>query len=337
MEIERPSTEELVSKIKALQAEIAELEKERDNKEALDFPWAGNLGRWIWHVDTDEVVCNEQKILSLGFRREELPEVIGYAFFTERLHPDDHANVMENMLRHLTGKSPAYEVEYRIRTVGGNWKWFYDRGVVTRRDADGKALLVVGIVFDISEQKRVQELLENRNREFLERSATDDLTRLANRKTLMDRLDSEIRRSARYRTPLVLLLFDLDHFKDVNDRYGHPAGDQVLVHFADILAVSIRETDLAARYGGEEFAVVLPETAIDEGRIVGERIRSATEAAVFPNGIRITISGGGAAYPYDAANKNTGADVGRLIDEADRMLYESKQSGRNRITCEGDS
>ena len=125
-----------------------------ENEEQINFSWTGNLGHWYWDVKNNEVRFNKLKALALGYTKEELPEKIDYQFFTDKLHPDDYEGVMQNMRDHMMGLTGVYEVEYRIRTKEGGWKWFYDRGNVTRRAADGKPLFLAGIVFDITLQKQ---------------------------------------------------------------------------------------------------------------------------------------------------------------------------------------
>lgn len=125
-----------------------------ENEEQINFSWTGNLGHWYWDVKNNEVRFNKLKALALGYTKEELPEKIDYQFFTDKLHPDDYEGVMQNMRDHMMGLTGVYEVEYRIRTKEGRWKWFYDRGKVTRRAADGKPLFLAGIVFDITLQKQ---------------------------------------------------------------------------------------------------------------------------------------------------------------------------------------
>jgi PAS domain S-box-containing protein len=135
----------------------ASMREKKEEEEMLKFAWAGNLGRWYWDVQTNQVTFNPLKATNLGYKMSEIPDNCDYQFFTDKLHPDDFEPVMQNMRDHLSGKSNAYEVEYRIQTKTGEWKWYYDRGKVTQRDSQGKPLFLAGIVFDISAQKAMQE------------------------------------------------------------------------------------------------------------------------------------------------------------------------------------
>jgi two-component system cell cycle response regulator len=156
---------------------------------------------------------------------------------------------------------------------------------------------------------------------------SDGLTGLQNRRRATERLDAEIARARRYGTPLSLLLCDVDHFKQVNDRFGHNMGDEVLVRVASQLHETLRQVDLVGRWGGEEFLVLLPDTDTDGARIVGERLRLAIEAMPpFHQGpSSVTCSVGIANYQGE---ENSAV----FVDRADQALYKAKKGGRNR--CE---
>jgi len=155
----------------------------------------------------------------------------------------------------------------------------------------------------------------------------DDLTGLLNRREFDRLLHEEVDRTRRFARPVALVMFDLDHFKRVNDTYGHPAGDLVLKGVAEILERQARQTDAVARYGGEEFALILPETDSEAARAIAERIRVAVEQATFMTDLgplKITLSLGVATLPDVARLKQ------ELIDQADQALYAAKRGGRNR-------
>jgi diguanylate cyclase (GGDEF)-like protein len=159
----------------------------------------------------------------------------------------------------------------------------------------------------------------------------DALTDIHNKRYLLEFLDRELARSARYGRPLALLLFDIDLFKAVNDELGHLGGDFTLREIAACVKSVIRKEELFARYGGEEFAVVLPETTRDGAISVGERIRAMVEANPFlyeSKSYRVTISLGVATTNGDAALTPT-----ELIRQADDRLYQAKREGRNRVVA----
>jgi diguanylate cyclase (GGDEF)-like protein len=159
-----------------------------------------------------------------------------------------------------------------------------------------------------------------------ELSVTDELTGVANRRLLMERLTREIDRARRGERPLTALMLDLDHFKRVNDELGHAAGDQVLRAVARAVLDGVRRVDTVGRYGGEEFVVLLPEVSKAQGLTVAEKLRT-TVHDLEPGGIRLTVSIGVAAFPQDATN---GAE---LVEAADRALFAAKRSGRDRVVA----
>lgn len=171
-----------------------------------------------------------------------------------------------------------------------------------------------------------EHLMEHRLK-LEEMSIRDGLTGLFNRRELDRRLNEETQRARRYQRPYAVLMLDIDRFKDVNDRYGHPTGDEVLVTVADLVLLNVRPVDAVFRYGGEELAAILPETDDSGARIVAERIRRTIEDSLTatPQGdtVSVTVSIGIATFPRDG---DTGA---KLIHAADRALYAAKMAGRN--------
>jgi diguanylate cyclase (GGDEF)-like protein len=158
-------------------------------------------------------------------------------------------------------------------------------------------------------------------------ATTDGLTGLLNHRTFQARLDEQLALAQRYAKRAALLLCDIDHFKTVNDTYGHPVGDVVLRGVAQILAREARTTDLAARYGGEEFAILMPETDAAGALVIAERIRERIAAQVFETEqgpLKVTLSLGVAGYPDDADRRAS------LVERADACLYQAKRAGRNR-------
>ena len=161
---------------------------------------------------------------------------------------------------------------------------------------------------------------------------TDGLTGVYTRRYFTERLEEEIKRSALRKTKMAFLMVDADHFKMVNDQYGHLTGDQVLREIGRIIQESVREIDIVGRFGGEEFCVVLPDTDLEGARVVAERIRKTAEGRVikaYDNTLRITLSIGVAIFPSD------GALMEELIDKADWALYRAKSQGRNCVVLFG--
>jgi diguanylate cyclase (GGDEF)-like protein len=158
-------------------------------------------------------------------------------------------------------------------------------------------------------------------------ATTDGLTGLTNHRAFQGRLDEHLAQAQRYGKRMSLLLCDIDHFKSVNDTYGHPVGDQVLKGVARTLAREARATDVVARYGGEEFAIVMPETDTGGALVIAERIRERIGKMTFESDqgpLRVTMSLGVATFPDDAERKPD------LVERADGCLYHAKRHGRNR-------
>lgn len=171
-----------------------------------------------------------------------------------------------------------------------------------------------------------------REDQFRRLAVRDGLTGLFNRRYFLEQFEAEFDRSRRHGHPLSFLILDVDHFKKINDQHGHQTGDRVLVEVARALEQAVRKSDLVARYGGEEFVVLLPETAAEGAREVGERCRQDVEKLKLSEpgaeDLGVTVSLGLAQYPVNSAGAGR---VDDLVHQADQALYQAKQSGRNRL------
>ena len=173
--------------------------------------------------------------------------------------------------------------------------------------------------------------LKKANEQLRDMVFKDGLTGLYNHRFFQDIMDHEVSRARRYKKPFSLIMLDIDHFKKINDEYGHPVGDIVLKEVSKAIENSIRDSDIAARYGGEEFAVVLPETEIKGAAMVAERMRKAVEnLEIVTNGLSIDVTISiGVTYYHTLTDKKEKSEI---ISEADHALYRSKDKGRNK-TC----
>jgi len=321
--------DDLIVRIRDLEILNQELLKEREQETRLEFAWSGNLGHWYWNIRANQVTFNPLKLTTLGYSISEIPEHVDYQFFTEKLHPDDYKRTMDAMYDHLYGRADVYEVEYRIKSAHGGYKWFYDRGRITQFDEHGKPLFLAGIVFDITEKKETQLELEQKNLILAEMSETDGLTQIGNHRSLIEHLKAEMVDADRTTAPLSIAIFDIDNFKRVNDTKGHVIGDQVLVSLATILKQAVRGSDYIGRYGGEEFMVIFRDTGLSVAEKVSERIRQAIDGYGFVEGLKITISGGVSQY--------CGETMTELIQSADFKLYSAKKKGKNQIVSAVDT
>lgn len=307
--------DQLIKHILELDALKEDLNKHNETF-LVEFPWAGNLGQWQWFYDTNKVIFNDKKISQLGYTPAVVGEV-GFKFFTEKLHPDDYEHVMQNMRDHLANITPAYEVEYRILHKDGHYLWYYDRGTVTKRDKDGKPLLLQGIVFDITESKKVVEQLR-----FL--SERDPLTNVYNRRSFFIKLDDVIKEQHIHETPFSLIMFDIDHFKKINDTYGHLIGDDTLRRLTSLINEDKRSNDLVYRYGGEEFFILLKNTELKGSVQLAKRLHKLISDLKIPKVGHITVSMGVVEYGKDES-------VDDVIKRVDDLMYDAKEAGRNQI------
>ena len=173
------------------------------------------------------------------------------------------------------------------------------------------------------------DLDESFHENLVSSALRDPLTKLFNKRYLLDRLDSELKFARRHGTPLSLLMLDLDHFKKINDTEGHLAGDAVLTNLAAVLTKAVRNEDVVARFGGEELAIILRAIPMDPAAMLAERLRKLVEQTATSHGgheLRATVSIGAAGYPSTPAET-----VEQLIEAADRALYAAKHAGRNRV------
>jgi two-component system cell cycle response regulator len=201
--------------------------------------------------------------------------------------------------------------------------------MLSNEDADFADVVIRAAVAAI---RRAQALESTRadNRRLEELATTDALTRLMNRRALLERLSVEVDRVRRFKSQLSLLMVDLDHFKSVNDQYGHLVGDDILRQMGTLLSGAVRTIDVVARYGGEEFVLILPETATDGAATFGERLRERVSQHAFDVGenrtFHLTCSVGVATFP--SARVTSTED---LFARADEALYRAKSGGRNQV------
>lgn len=232
----------------------------------------------------------------------------------ERLNAADYPRLMASLERSARYMTPL-NTKFQLRLTNDRTSWIAVRAQPRQEAGE---VLWHGMMLDVTEQ--VAE--ESRLRHL---SDTDDLTGVANRRRLMERLEEEISLSNRHGTPLSLMMLDLDHFKLINDTWGHLQGDHVLSNLATLCRQWLREEDLVARLGGEEFVLLIPLTPLTRCRALAERLCQRIAEHDFGIGTgAITVSIGLAEY-------RQGDSRDALIARADRQLYVAKRHGRNRV------
>ncbi|HSI42290.1 MAG TPA: diguanylate cyclase [Xanthobacteraceae bacterium] len=308
-----------------------------------------SAGQWIWELDIAEnrVWRSPGWKAILGFKEDELTVEDEYAAW-RIVHPDDMPAV-DRALRNVTsGRRRSFEATYRLRHKSGRWLWILSRGKVVEHAADGAPLRLLATSVDISRQKRTEEelaatvrqrrLLEQElisaNRRLTTLSEMDPLTELPNRRKFDALLEHEFRRAEHQSPSLALLMIDVDRFKNFNDLYGHPDGDECLRRVAECLRLTVqRSGDTVTRYGGEEFAAILTDADEAAALALAARIRDNIRAMQIPHAGSsfniVTVSIGVTAFGLDVGDDRPRAS--ERLRAADRALYAAKNAGRDRI------
>lgn len=252
--------------------------------------------------------------------------------WVDYIHPKDRPAYLELLCKQADQPNPV-EVEYRLRNRSGNYHWFLEK-ILPRIDSNGVFLGLIASATDISSIKQAEALLTHANeeleKEVAQRTAqleklmlTDPLTGVGNRRFLTKSLDEEVQRAQRYERPLCVIFLDLDHFKRINDTYGHAVGDIVLTRVSQRLGACLRACDKLGRFGGEEFVALLPEASLVEAGRVAERMRIDVAQLEIPE-IQgsVTVSAG-------LAECMPGEAVDTLLQRSDDAMYQAKAAGRN--------
>lgn len=281
-----------------------------ENSPVVVFRWKATDG---WPV---EYVSNN--VTQFGYTVQEL--MSGDTSYSSIIHPDDLERVSLEVANHsVKNVADSFEQEYRIVSPSKEVFWVDDRTTVEKNDA-GNIIFYQGILLDITVRKQMEA-------ELVRLSNHDALTGLYNRRVLDERLAKDIQRANRYKHSLSLFMIDIDHFKSVNDSYGHATGDLIIKGVSRIIEGSIREIDYSSRYGGEEFVVVLPETSLTDAEELAERLCSTVEEKSFEikdgSNLSVTISIGVSGFIEESKSSE------HLINQADSALYEAKDCGRN--------
>jgi diguanylate cyclase (GGDEF)-like protein/PAS domain S-box-containing protein len=213
----------------------------------------------------------------------------------------------------------AINEEIEIECLDGTHKVILNSAIPIRNE-NGAIVGAMVVDNDITERKRFEDHL----RSLADR---DPLTNAYNRRALFDFLDAEIHRVRRYGDALSVIMFDIDHFKDVNDDHGHAVGDRVLVAIAEIVREELRSMDRLARHGGDEFLIIAPNTSGAKAVTLAERLRASIAGASFDTRGRVTCS-------FGVCQFDGGEDADNFIRRADQLMYRAKRSGRNAVAAE---
>lgn len=242
-----------------------------------------------------------------GFTRDEL---IG-----EKMNIVKHEDTPKETFKELwntisSGKTWHGELKNRTKSGGEYW---VEEDIVPIKDDNDKIISYMSISRDITAKKEIEKL-----------SITDQLTGVYNRRKFDNSLEEEVQRARRYSEELALIMIDMDHFKDVNDTYGHQVGDDVLIVTAKLISEHVRNVDIVGRYGGEEFVVICPNIGLEQAEVVAEKLRAEIQKHEFDAVGTKTISLGVAEF-------TEGDTPDDLVKKADTALYKAKEEGRNRV------
>ncbi|GEM_PF-519461 len=245
----------------------------------------------------------------------------------EQTLPEDRPLLMQYIGALRAGQEPP-PLEYRIMHKDGSIRWVRNIAVV-ERDTTGTVVGYDGLLTDITERKQAEQERDKLLSTLRHMAVRDAMTGLLNRRGFSEELERTWHLSQRHPFPIGLLIADIDHFKSVNDTYGHLVGDEVIKEYAELVQAAMRDTDIVARYGGDELVVILPWSTLEEVRHIGERLCARIREHRFCTGdqeLKITVSLGAHAVTPQAAD-----DLKDFISLTDRALYQAKQNGRNQL------
>jgi diguanylate cyclase (GGDEF)-like protein/PAS domain S-box-containing protein len=290
----------------------------KDSEERLALAlWGAELGLWDWDFQTHMITGQGAWAEIMGYLPGELQ--LPDHDWEQHIHPEDLPAVQEALRAHLERRTPFWESEYRLRRKDdARWHWLLLRGKVTQREPQGQPVRACGIVMNISERKRLEEDLRRL-------AITDPLTGAFNRRYLLQVMETEISRAQRHTRPLSLIMFDLDHFKRINDRFGHDQGDSVLKSVAALVRERLRHSDIFVRWGGEEFMILAPETTLPHALALAENLQVGLRQWPIGNIGPVTASFGVAEHRCDET-------VDQWLKRVDELVYQVKRDGRDHIS-----
>ena len=312
------------------QLEAKLLQRNRDLRQSLTiFDLAEDLagvGRWRFDLRTGAQEWSESMLELNGLARDLAPDPGDI----RDLMPDQGQTLFDRIAAHRADWEP-YSFNYSVVPEGGNER-ILRISILNEFDAEGERVALFGVAMDVTDQVRREEALDKARGRAVKLAAeaqhlanTDPLTGLPNRRCTLARLKSLVEKAKSGHSSLAVVMFDIDHFKAVNDGFGHQTGDDVLVHIAAIARKHVRQNDLVGRIGGEEFIWLIPGAGQDEAQKMAERLRSSIEVMSGIAGLpEVTASVGLSVY-------RRGDDEESLLMRCDEALYAAKHAGRNRV------
>jgi diguanylate cyclase (GGDEF)-like protein/PAS domain S-box-containing protein len=272
---------------------------------------SAGIGIWDWDITNKALIWDQQMYVLYGMDKETTTDI--YLSWRQSVHPEDRDSLKSLFVKGIKDLS-GFNANFRVVWPDGTLHYLEAHALVVRDD-DGKAVRITGVSRDVTENKKMEEKL-------FTLSTTDSLTDAYNRRYFLFMLDSEISRSVRYKSVFSLIMFDIDHFKNVNDTYGHDAGDEVLKGMIEMMQKRIRKNDVLARWGGEEFMILLSGTNIKNAVIFADKLLHGVRGMTFEKSGSVTASFGVTEYRLNETSDS-------VLKRVDELVYLAKNNGRD--------
>jgi len=272
---------------------------------------SAGIGIWDWNIPTNELIWDHQMFALYGMVEDPLVNV--YASWRKAVHPDDREFIKSLFVEGIKSLK-VFHTNFKVIWSDGELHYLEAHALVIR-DENDKAVRITGVNRDVTENKKMEEKL-------ITLSTTDPLTTAYNRRYLLQAIDSEISRVERYNAAFSLIMFDIDHFKNVNDNYGHDAGDEVLKKIVMMTQNRIRKNDVLSRWGGEEFIILLSGTNLENAAIFADKLICEVRNMVFDKSGKVTASFGVTGYRLNETSDS-------VLKRVDELVYLAKNEGRN--------
>lgn len=295
-----------------------------------EFIKSGSLdGMWYWDLEHPENEWMSKRFWKvMGYDSSEKKHLASE--WQDMIFPEDLEVAIDNLNKHLEDPNHPYDQIVRYKHKDGSTVWVRCRGIAIR-DKNGKPIRMLGAHNDLTEIMKAKQEIEELNKELERAASRDFLTKLLNRRGFEEHCHEIIEMAKRNGHKISCAMFDLDHFKKINDTYGHSEGDKVLKYIANILVDVGRKSDVIGRYGGEEFIFLMPpRTEKEEATIAAERIRLSVQNQPLENIGNLTISAGVATI-LPKPDDDTETIASTLRNQADKALYFAKEHGRNKV------
>jgi diguanylate cyclase (GGDEF)-like protein len=295
----------------------AERAARESQERSVEIQRLARIGNWEYDIVTEQIRWSDETFHIFG--RTPCSQEPDFADILMAIHPED-SQAFDRAIERAINNGESYRLDIRIRVPDGTQKDIHAQGSPVR-DKHGRVVRLIGTLLDITERKRLE------NKLAIE-ATVDSLTGLANRRWVVSELARGVREAAETQEPYSFCICDIDKFKNVNDTYGHPAGDEVLKAVAHAIRAELRGQDMPGRLGGDEFCILLPRTAPAQAQICIERIRRRLQAVAFADGNGRHY---GVTATFGVAGLAPGMTETALFEAADQALYTAKRRGRNAV------